>query len=538
VRWKASQVSTVDDPVSDAPLSHQQVNEMPAPKMLARLLVLAAMIVAGLGMKPTLEPGPWQQSWLGHNGARYSQIARNYVRLGPLHLAGAPLLNAAQEPEPDVYANHPPGLSWLLAAGFALVGEGETTARGLAALATFLSLLFLAWLVSGESDPVTGGLAALLAAAMPMTMVYGAHVDPQGAPALAAGLAVLLAYRRGLAGRGYGWWLLASVVATAMDWWGFYACVGSAIHLVVTRRDQWRRALLLVSWTAFLFLGWVLWLANLPGATRGSLWSAATIRGPGVLLNDTPELGTAVAVWFASLWALMPGWPLWLLLAVLVCMLPRLRGPTQGLLGIPGLLALLLLPPLYHGALFPQGLLLHSYWLFGLPIGLAASLAFALRPLTLRHRGVSIALAAGAGLAALWVVPGAGLLPDPPSEVPAQVGALLGRVTSPGELILTNYDCNPLAPDAEGDAYVSRRLEVTYASDRRIRGLDPTFGSSDADAFREALRRCPEARWFLLMPFPEEPSEALQAALLEASDSEPLLVSEEPPVVLFDLGSR
>jgi len=504
--------------------------------MLARLLVLAALVVAGLGMKPALEPGPWQQSWLGHNGARYSQIARNYVRLGPLHLGGAPLLNAAQEPEPDVYGNHPPGLSWLLAAGFALVGEDESTARGLAALATLLSLLFLAWLVSGESDPVTGGLAALLAAAMPMTMVYGAHVDPQGAPALAAGLAVLLAYRRGLAGRGYGWWFLASVVATAMDWWGFYACLGSAIHLLVTRRAQWRFALLLFSWTAFLFLGWILWLGNLPGATEGSLWSAATVRGPGVLLGDTPELGVAVAVWFASLWALIPGWPLWLLLAALVCMLPRFRGPTQGLLGVPGLLALLLLPPLYHGALFPQGLLVHSYWLFGLPIGLAAGLAFALRPLTQRCRAASVALAAGAAGAALWVVPGAGLLPDPASDVPAQVGALLGGVTDPGELILTNYDCNPLIPDEEGDAYASRRLEVTYASDRRIRGLSLNAGMSDADAFRAAMRRCPEARWFLLMPFPEVPSEGLQAALLEASGREPLLVSEEPPVLLFDLG--
>lgn len=504
-------------------------------KTLGRLLVVAAVIVAGLGMKPWLEPGPWQHSWLGHNGARYSQIARNYVRLGPLHLGGAPLLNGERELKPDVYGNHPPGVSWLVAAGFAVAGESESTARTLPALATLLALVFLAWLVAGESDPVTGGLAALFAAAMPMTMVYGAHVDPQGPPVLAASLGVLLAYRRGLAGRGYRLWMLATILATSLDWWGFYACAGSAIHLFLTRPRQRGLALALAGWTALLFAGWVLWLGSLPGASLGSLFGAAGVRGPSLLLQGGPELGAAVTAWFAAMWSLMPGWPLWLLLAVLLCVLPTLRGPRTGLLGVPGLLALLLLPPLNHGAIFPQGLLVHTYWLFGLPVGLGAAIALGLRPLLRRHVGPPIALAAGAAVAALAIVPTASLLPDPPTDIPAQVGALLGRVAPAGELVLTNYDCNPLLPGGEGDAYISKRLEVTYGSDRRVRGLDLSGDRPDVEALREALGRCPDARWFLLMPFPQEPSEALRSALHEASPGEPQRVFAEPPIWLFEL---
>lgn len=504
-------------------------------KTLGRLMLVAALVVAALGMKPFLEPGPWQHSWLGHNGARYSQIARNFVRLGPLHLGGAPLLNGAQESEPEVYGNHPPGVSWSLAAGFALVGEGESVARSLAALATLLSLVFLAWLVAGESDPLTGGLAALIAAAMPMTMVYGAHVDPQGPPVLAASLGVLLAYRRGLAGHGYRLWMVACVIATALDWWGFYACAGSAIHMFLTRPAQRRLALGLAAWTALLFLGWVWWLVSLPGASLGSLFGAAEVRGPTLLLQGGEQLGAAVAAWFSAMGLLMPGWPLWLILAAVVCTLPQLRRPETGLLGIPGLLGLLLIPPLNHGAIFPQGLLVHTYWLFGLPVGLAAAIALALRPLSRRSPAPSIALAAGAAVTSLVLVPGAGLLPDPPSDIPARVGTLLAGSTQPGELILTNYDCNPLTPGGSGDAYISKRLEVAYASDRRVRGLDLTGERTDEEALREALERCPDARWFLLMPFPHQPSEGLWAALQSASDGEPQRVFQEPPIWLFGL---
>ncbi len=525
---------------------------------LGRALLLVALLTVAWGLRGVLEPAPWQHSWLGHNGARYSQIARNYVRLGPFHLGGAPLLNAAQVSAPDVYGNHPPGVSLALAAAFAAVGESERVARVLMALCTLLSLCLLARLVGREAPGVgaaalSGGLAALLTAALPMTVAYGAHVDPQGPPVLAASIGVLLAYqswlRRGPTGR-IPWILLASMLlATSLDWWGFYAGVGCSLHLALTQPRRWRAAAGLGAWTTALFAGWVAWLASLPESSFAGLFGAARVRGPGLLLQGEGGSAEALAqargveVWFEAMAVLIPLGPLLVLVVLVLACLPRSRPSKGGLLGVSGLLLLLLLPPLVHGAIFPQGLLVHSYWLFGLPVALGAGVALVLLPQNLLAAGrrLRVPLVGLLGLvlaawSAVWTST-AELLPDPPAPVPALVGELLARTTSPGELTLTNYDCNPLLPGGEGDAYISKLLEVTYASDRQVRGLELEImhGESQLAAYRDARERCPEARWFLLMPFPTAPTEELRQALERDASGPPRRVFEEPAVWLFGL---
>jgi len=496
-------------------------------RLAGALLLVLAWGVALWGMRPALEAGPWRHSWLGHNGARYAQIARNTLRLGPTFLGGAPLL----DPEgggpagPEVYAHHPPGVSLALAAIFSVAGEGERQASAFAAACTLLGLLLLARLVGGEAGALAGGLAALAAACQPFTWAYGAHVDPQGPPVLAASLAVLLAYRRWLRGGSLWPWLLLSALASACDWWGLYAPAGCALHLALVCR-RWRPALGLAAWTAALFVGWLLWLTHLPGFSLAALLSAAEVRGPSQLLEG-PSAGAlpqALATWFEHSWRLMPAWPLLVLVGAALC-----RLPSGTHLGRRGLLLLLLLPPLVHGVLFPAGMLVHSYWLFGLPVGLGAVLG-----LLPGRRGAIVALLGSAALLATGLPARAELLPDAPSELPALLGRALHEHVPAGELVLTNYDGNPLRPGSEGPAFLAKRPELTYYSDRAVRGLAEEPGRADLQRWEEARARCPTARWFLLVPWPRPPEPALVQAV-EAAASGRLELQAEPPVVLYSL---
>ena len=544
---------------ADAPAG--EVTPAPA-RGLARVLLLLALVVAGVGMAPSLEEGPWRLSWLGHNGARYAQIARNTVRLGPTHLGGAPLLDPAGggPAGPEVYAHHPPGVSMALAALFGLAGEGEQIARLFAAGCTLLGLALLARLVGRESGrPLSGALAALTVAVLPMTWAYGAHVDPQGPPVLTASLAVLLAFGSWRRGGSPLPWMALSALASFLDWWGLYAPAGCA--LVLLAQGRWRPALLMAGWTTVLFAGWVGWLTSLPGFSLGGLSSAAGVRGPALLFAEDPAaraaLGAAVQVWFTQSLRLMPGWPLLVLVGLVLAARGRPGSDDEASnpasagsarLGVAPLLGLLLLPPLVHGLVFPAGMLVHGYWLFGLPVGLGAVVGLFPRPGGPLHGAlpalVLVALLGGLGWSAR-----AELYPDQPSELPALLGQAVAGAVGEGELVLTNYDANPLRPGAEGLEYLAKRPEVTYYADRPLRGLveaDPEAGApggegatagapaGDLARYEEARRRCPGARWFLLTPWPRPVDPALRARL-EAEATEVRTLSQEPLVQLFGL---
>ncbi|MGQ0552569.1 MAG: glycosyltransferase family 39 protein [Planctomycetota bacterium] len=496
---------------------------------------MAALGWAALGMAATFD-GPFDQGWLGHNGARYAQIARNYNRIGLLADRGAPRLDAGvpDEEHPDVYAHHPPALAMTIALMSRLVGEGEMAARLVPSLATLLMLVVLAVIVRREAGLEVAALTVLATVAQPMVSVYGAHVDVQGAPVLCASMFVLLAYQRYLAGGGMLPVLISAVVASAFDWYGLYAPVACALHLFVVDRRRRRVAVGLAGFAIAMFSAWLVWLLTLPGMSFVRLERAAGIRGVTVLLGQVDRLPQALAEWYASTEALMPGW-LWLL-SVAVLVLCGVVGQSEArasrlqfeqpaesrTLGRRGLLALLLLPPLVHGVLFPAGLLVHSYWLFALPpaLGLAVGLlASRLRP----------ALATVAVAVLLW--PGyqsAQVLLSQRDDLYVRVGREIARRADPGDVVLTNFDCNPLidsAADPMADQYLLFRPAVTYYSDRVVRGR---IGSSAA--LEDALRRRPDSRWFLETPWPTPMSSELSTALSHLASAPPEGVPGQPLV--------
>lgn len=520
---------------------------MPTPdgsRRAARLALLGvAFAVALLGLTRTLGE-PFVHGWMGHNGARYAHIARNYARDGLLAFGGAPRRDVAArergggesahsrpvvEPGalPDVYAHHPPALSLAIGLLFRLWGVDEDVARALPILATLLALALLARLVGLEAGAGAGALAALAAAAMPMVSIYGAHVDVQGPPVLALSLATLLGYRRWLAGGSMGPMLAAAAAASAFDWYGLYTPAACALHLFVTRRDRRGAALGLGAATLLLFALWVAWLHDLPGSSAGGVISAAVVRGPGALEGGA-ALAAHVAAWWSDTNAAMPGWPVLLLAALLVAAgVLRAAPPTpcaRPVLGARALLLLLLLPPLLHAALFPAGLLIHDYWLFGLPPALAA--AFAVTATRLGRVPSTL-------LALLLLVPGffgARSLLERRDDLSVPVGRALAEHTAPGDVVLTDYDCNPFDQRA---GHLEKRPAVTFYSDRKVRGLVGT-GAPQGVSLQSALSREP-ADWFLLTPWPPLPAPGLADELAARSAGPPKRLAENPPVDLWRL---
>lgn len=526
----------------------QQVGQQAAPgrsepQAGARTALWAALLLAlGLGwavfaMQGDLD-GDFRRGWRGHNGARYAQIARNYARDGFLFQGAAPRFDAAgaDGSSPAIYAHHPPGVTLLVGAAFVALGESERVARGVSLVASMLGLLALFALVARVAGAGTAGGTVLLTVALPMTVVYGTHVEVQGPHVLAVGLVFLWAYDRWRCGASAGPVLVLAALASAFDWFGLYFVAGCALHAALARPRSRRTALILAGTCAGLFAFWVLWLGSLPGMSPTGVFRAASVRvdgGQGALAADQPGLGQALLGRLQDLSQLLPGFPVVLVLALVLLMHPVWsdlthagQRPARPLgLSTRWLLGLLLAPPLLHCALFPAGLAVHDYWLFALPpaLGLTAALLLGRLP-----AGWSAAGAVALALAAMGWGAGAGSAED---ALPALVGRALGQQVPVGEVVLTNYAANPLRFGAEGDEHHVRLPEVTYYSDRVVRG-----GIGSAEQLREALRRRPDARWFLLAPFPppREP-EGLELVLREVSPHPPTVLSEQPPVLLYRL---
>ncbi len=521
------------------------------PRVLGALLVTVALGLAVAVMSMTFED-TWRRGWLGHNGARYAAIARNHARLGLTHLGGAPLLDgAAHDPAaPDVYGHHPPALGWTLGAVFMATGPREDVARGFSALATVVALILLASLVGRATGPPWGGVAALLAAAMPMVSIYGAHVDVQGPPVLALSLGTLIAYRRLRAGRGPGAFLLLSLLSSSFDWYGLYAPAGCVLHLFFTGRGRERgMAMGLGLWTLALFVGWLVWLVNLPTMSMERFGGGAAVRGIGSLLAHREVLGVAAEAWWREIHGLIPAFAVLLPLAVLALLPARAEtteatsapirdgAPASNGLGPVGVTALLLLAPLLHGALFPAGMLQHGYWLFALPYGLAAGLATGLArwlPPEGVWRLVPLAVISAVVVLGLRSVP---VILDPAAvgELPAELGLLVKAHTEPHETLLTNYDTNAWAPEFAA-GYVLKRPAFPYYADRTVRG-----GIVDPAQLAQARSRHPGPLQFLLTPAGDQWAGAsapveLRAALESLAADPPVVLSESPRVELFRLG--
>lgn len=139
--------------------------------------LLVVLYAAGLTQDLTR---PWTgfHDWLG---AFHSQFARNLLRY-PLDVHhGMPVMAMGEAiPPPEersIYATHPPGLTWLIALSFWVLGEAEWAARLVPIVCSLGTLPLFVCLVARKWGRETGGLAGLVYAVLPMAVYFGRLVD-------------------------------------------------------------------------------------------------------------------------------------------------------------------------------------------------------------------------------------------------------------------------------------------------------------------------------------------------------------------------
>lgn len=179
---------------------------------------------------------PWTG---GHDqvGARYSLIARNFVREGILD---PPLVQKAWSGRPPAAARdqymtkHPPGVPLLLAAGFRLAGtDAPWVARLVMMLGALVSLMIVFRIVMRLTDARVAVATVFLMLAAPASIFYGAWVDP------------------------VSWWSIAFVLAAVDFWFG-----GTRPSPRVTLRrapppDGWTTAgAIAIAWSIAMLIEW------------------------------------------------------------------------------------------------------------------------------------------------------------------------------------------------------------------------------------------------------------------------------------------
>lgn len=525
------------------------------PSLVAWLLLVGAFVGTAFGMAQTFGQ-PFQREWLGRNGARYAHIARNYERDGLLAARGAPRLDVvghADPAAPEVYAHHPPGLSMAIAVASRAYGVDEEfgredAARLVPSVATLLGLALLARLVQVVVGRTRGAAVGLwsaavgvtIVAAMPMTHVYGAHPDPQGAPVLAGSLLVLLAYERWQrvpGALGAALVVAATALASSFDWYALYTPVLCAVHLWWTRPERRGAAVGLTVASIGVFVAWLAWIAALPGMDVGRLVDAAGVRAASGLDGEDATVARYVAAWFGDTRTLMPGFWLFVFMALYTAVRGSGDMAPGGALGLRGLVALLVTPPLLHAAAFPSGLIVHDYWLFGLPPALGVAVGAEL----VRRQRWPGALAVVLAFALVGGLRTSDVLDQSVDPVPALLGTALAERTAPGDVVLTSYTTNPFSSRPEG--YTMMQPGITFYADRLVRGglVDLSATAPDGLGFDAALawaaeRRPPDGHvWFLLDAWTARPSAALRAAVDARTDGDPIHLDPSVDVWLHRL---
>jgi hypothetical protein len=171
---------------------------------------------------------PWGRHLVGIDGAWHSIIGRNLLRHGFFATHGAPVLNPGLSVpgEWTYYLHHPPLLDWIVALSFRIFGIHEWSAR-LVPLVFSLGTIVLTYrlvsrLFAAAQPPTLIPLtAAFFMATIPMSAIYGMHVDYHGAIVLGFALAAITAYER-LIGTGRPTAALIAMVTLCADWPGFY----------------------------------------------------------------------------------------------------------------------------------------------------------------------------------------------------------------------------------------------------------------------------------------------------------------------------
>jgi hypothetical protein len=421
-------------------------------KRILLLVVALGALAEGRGLEE-----PW--SYGDHNGwggAFYSNIARNYLRYGYVETRLAPVVTTGHVPpdERSYYLTHPPFIGLALSLSFRAFGEHEWSARLVPLLFSLASTILIYRLGSRLVSKELGLLWSALFTFLPIQILYGAHVDPQGPPVLFFGLLLLLAYVERK--------LLLAIVALGLgagfDWPIHYLAGILALHAWFLRERDRRWTVALLGSSLLAVGSWLVYARVVSPKPRQQylhstvgdsflFWSGMRVRrgripGRAIEVPSARAWIERMASHFRSLFSL----PL-LGLAVLGAAASGRREGAQAPHWI------LLLWGLAHVLIFPVGAYVHDYWSMYLAPGLSFAAAVGLLRIAdaiPRRRNLLVAVST-AGLSAFLLVAGIRLVDHLPKE-PVVLGKKLRELTPPDGGILL------LHPMDARDAYYADRV--------------------------------------------------------------------------------
>lgn len=223
---------------------------------------------------------PWTGSY-DANGALFSTVARNTLRYGLLATGGAQIVTGGHVPPEArrIYAHHPPGLPWAMAASFAVLGEAEWTARLVPILCTLGAAALLYVLALRLAGRWAGFFATLVFAVQPMVAFYGRMPDHE-APGMLFALAVTACYLRWRE-TGRRKWLHGMAAAAFLGvWFAWVVAVVPWLCLGLGLVCRGKRARGLLWPAAASLVGFAAVLAHLAAVSGGldDLWAALVYR--------------------------------------------------------------------------------------------------------------------------------------------------------------------------------------------------------------------------------------------------------------------
>jgi hypothetical protein len=304
----------------------------------SRLLVLGCLLVvvslrllstpvyrgvtaAGASDRHSAVAAPFGDELRGSCNAFLSLLGVSLLREGLAATGGIPLLNPQPTSKENFayYDHHPPGVPWLTAAAFALLGNHEWVARGVALL---LSLLTAAWLLlflrNQGSTPLLVATATLTC--VPAGLFWASHLNFE-VPTLCFTTLLLIGLSRSEP-RPTLRWSLCLIFAFWMDLVALFAVAALLLECLWTPR-RWRLALGFAALGAALMLGWWLWRQLQYGRHGHAMGGSAVHHLYAVsFFGMSWSLGEWTRAAGAGLWNLLGGWPL---LVLAVELLPALR---------------------------------------------------------------------------------------------------------------------------------------------------------------------------------------------------------------------
>lgn len=327
--------------------------------IISCLLFLIAIVITGQNLA---KPFWGEHDW---NGARYGNIARNYLRYSLVATKLGQVENSGRvsSSEFEYYTHYPPLLPLLITASYKIFGVYEWSTRLIPTIATSASLVFIFLIGSHIWDIKRGMLASLLAMITPMSLYFGKN--PVHEPMVL--LFILLSFW-GYLKSGQSKQKIYKVVFTLglilaeLTAWAGYFLIPSITVVLILRKDKDGLKKIIPYWilSASLFSAHFIHIAILTGSVSGGSLFESLMQRTGISKDIQPEgfnlLGylLKLRLWFSTLFTIT------LTLLAILWMVVRKIGLRNNdwpiaVLGILGFM---------YAIVFTNSVFIHNYLIF------------------------------------------------------------------------------------------------------------------------------------------------------------------------------